>query len=297
MEQMETSNMNVLSQISDAMQALVEKTASRVVALNPSRRTAASGILWRADLIVTADEALDDDEGIQVTMPDGGVVAGTLVGRDPSTDIALLRVGAGSQTLEPFKPATAVKAGHLAFAVGRSGNGALAASGIVKECGASWRSWAGGLIDRRILLDLALDRRAHGGAVVDASGDLVGLAAFAPRHRALVIPAETVDRIAERLATSGSIARGYLGVGLHPMRGEGASGAIVVRLDEDGPAKRAGILLGDILIAWNGEPIRGARDVFRRLAPDTVGSTVAFDVMRAGRQIKVAVAVGERPHK
>jgi S1-C subfamily serine protease len=113
----------------------------------------------------------------------------------------------------------------------------------------------------------------------------------------LVIPAETVDRIAERLATSGSIARGYLGAGLHPMRGEGASGAIVVRLDEDGPAKRAGILVGDILVAWNGEPIRGVRDVFKQLGPDTVGSTITFDVVRANQQIKVEVAVGERPHR
>jgi S1-C subfamily serine protease len=289
--------MTVLSQISDAMRALVEKTAPRVVALNPGRRGAASGILWRTGLIVTADEALDDDEGVEVTMPDGGVAAGTLVGRDPSTDIALLRVETRFETSDPFKPAAAVKAGHLAVAVGRAANGELAASGIVKECGGNWRSWAGGLIDRRILLDLALDRRSHGGAVIDASGDLIGLAAFAPRHRALVIPAETVGRIAERLAASGSIARGYLGAGLHPMRGEGASGAIVVRLDDNGPAKRAGILVGDILIAWNGEPVRGVRDVFKRLGPDTVGSTITFDVVRAGRQTKVEVAVGERPHK
>jgi S1-C subfamily serine protease len=289
--------MIVLSQISDAMRALVEKTAPRVVALNPGHRGAASGILWRTGLIVTADEALDDDEGVEVMMPDGGVAAGTLVGRDPSTDIALLRVETRFEPSGSFKPAAAVKAGHLAVTVGRVGSGELAASGIVKECGGSWRSWDGGLIDRRILLDLALDRRAHGGAVIDASGDLIGLAAFAPRHRALVIPAETVDRIAERLATSGSIARGYLGAGLHPMRGEGASGAIVVRLDEDGPAKRAGILVGDILVAWNGEPIRGVRDVFKQLGPDTVGSTITFDVVRANQQIKVEVAVGERPHR
>jgi S1-C subfamily serine protease len=289
--------MTVLSQISDAMRALVEKTAQRVVALNPSRRDAASGILWRAGLVVTADEALDDDEGVEVMMPDGGVVTGTLAGRDPSTDIALLRVESRFGTSDSLKPAASVKAGHLAVAVGRTGNGELAASGIVKECGGNWRSWAGGLIDRRILLDLALDRRSHGGAVVDAAGDLIGLAAFGPRHRALVIPAETVERIAERLVTSGSIARGYLGVGLHPLRGEGASGAIVVRLDDGGPAKRAGILVGDILTAWNGEPIRGARDVFRRLGPDTVGSTIAFDVVRANQQIKVEVAVGGRPHK
>jgi S1-C subfamily serine protease len=290
--------MTTLSQFSEAMRALVDKTAQRVVAINPGTRNAASGILWRAGLIVTAEEALGDDERFELTMPDGMAVAATLAGRDPSTDIALLRVeGEAGAPLELLKSASAVKAGDLAIAVGRGTNGEIAASGIVQECGESWRSWAGGLIDRRILLDLALGRRSHGGAVVDAAGDLIGLAAFAPRHRALVIPAATVDRIAEQLTAKGSIARGYLGVGLHPVRRKQGEGAIVVSLDEDGPAKRAGIFVGDTLTAWNGEPIHGVRDVFRRLGPDTVGSTITLDVTRANQQTRVEVVVSERPHR
>jgi S1-C subfamily serine protease len=289
--------MTILSQISDALQSLVEKTAPRVVALNAGRRDAASGILWRPGLIVTADEALGDDENVEVTMPDGSVAAATFAGHDPSTDIALLRVGAGGGSLDPLKAAAAVRVGHLAVAVGRGEKGVLAASGIVNESGGSWRSWAGGLIDQRILLDLALNRRSHGGPVVDAAGDLIGLAAFAPRYRALVIPTATVDRIAERLAARGTIGRGYLGAGLHPLRGEREAGAIVVKIDSNGPAKRAGILVGDVLTAWNGEPLRGVRDVFKRLGPDAVGSTITFDVTRADQHIKVAVAIGERPHK
>ena len=131
--------------------------------------------------------------------------------------------------------------------------------------------------------------------MVDAAGDLIGLAALAPRHRALVIPAETVDRAAERLAAAGSVARGYLGVGLHRLRGE--AGAIVVGLDESGPARRAGLLVGDILTAWNGEPIRGMRDVMRRLGPDSVGATVALDLSRGGRPARVEVVVAERSHR
>jgi S1-C subfamily serine protease len=290
--------MTILSEISGAMQALVEKTARRVVAIDAGGRRPASGILWRPNLIVTADEALGDDEDAELLMPDGRVVVGRLAGRDPSTDIALLRADGAVDSSDAFKRATTVKTGQLAVAVGRTSNGQQAASGIVRECGASWRSWAGGLIDRRILLDLTLDRCSHGGAVVDADGDLIGLAAFAPRRRALVIPAETIDRIAERLAAKGSVSRGYLGVGLHPLRhGEHRSGAIVVRLDENGPARRAGILVGDILTAWNGEPIRGARDVFTRLGPDAVGSTITLDLVRANQQTKIDIAVGERPHK
>jgi S1-C subfamily serine protease len=282
--------------MSEAMHALVTQTSRRVAAVNAGSRRAASGILWRAGLIVTADEALGDDDDVELTMPNGTVATGTLAGRDPSTDIALLRVDGGAATSDSFPLAGDVATGHLAIAVGRTHNGELAATGVVKECGGSWRSWAGGLIDRRILLDLALDRRSHGGAVVDAAGNLIGLAAFAPRNRALVIPAETVNRIAERLAAKGSIGPGYLGLGLHPLRDE-RGGAIVVKLDENGPAKRAGICIGDTLIAWNGEPIRAVRDVLKQLGPDAVGSTVMLEVIRANQRTKVEVAVGERPHR
>lgn len=289
--------MTTLPEFSERLQTLVEKTARRVVAINSGDRHAASGTLWRPGLIVTADEALDDDEDVRLTMPDGREAAGTVAGRDPSTDIALLRVEGASEALDSLEPAGAVKAGHLAVAVGRGRNGEFASAGIVKECGASWRSWAGGLIDRRILLDVDLDSRAHGGAVVGAAGDLIGLAAFAPRRRALVIPAETIDRIAERLAAKGSIPRGYLGIGLHPFRGEHGHGAMVVRVDDNGPARRAGIFAGDILTAWNGERLEGVHGVFRRLGPDTVGSAVTLDVTRANKPTRIEVVIGERPHK
>src|SRR5437868_7423795 len=210
--------MTILSDISEATAALVDKTAQRIVAIDAGHRHAASGIVWRAGLIVTANEALGDDEQVELTLSGGKTVTAKFAGRDASTDIALLRAEDAIEAGEPFKPAAGVETGHRVLAVGRSGSGPLASSGIVRESGASWHSWAGGLIDRRILLDLALDRRAHGGAVIDTAGDLIGIAAFAPRHQALVIPTQTVERIAERLETGGSIARGYLGAGLHPLK-------------------------------------------------------------------------------
>ena len=290
--------MTSLSEFSGAIEALVEATARRVVAIDVRGRSPASGIIWHSGLIVTAHEAIGEEERFDVVLPDGKSAQATPGGRDPSTDVALLRVESGAAGVGEFKPAAAVNAGSLAIAVGRSGNGPLASSGIVKESGASWHSWAGGLIDRRILLDLALDRRAHGGAVINASGELIGIAAFAPRHQALVIPVETVDRVAERLKTSGRISRGYLGVSLHPARAGGKQGgAMVVGIDEDGPGKRAGLFAGDILTAWNGEAIAGVRDVYRRLGPDSVGMTVVLDVIRANQPAKIEVVVGERPHK
>ncbi len=287
--------MTTLAVISDAMRMLVDAAAQRVVAIDVNGRSAASGVLWRDGLVVSAEEAIADEERFEVTLPDGRAVEATLAGRDPSTDVALLRLADTSGAVEPPALVNDVAAGELVLAIGRGRNGAIAASGLVKESGGSWRSWAGGTIDRRVLLDLALDRRAHGGAVIDAEGRLVGLAAFAPRRQALVIPAETVARIAARLETTGSIARGYLGAGLHPLAA--AAGAIIVSLDDSGPARHAGLHVGDILTRWNGEPIRGVHDVFRRLGPDTVGESVTLDVMRADQQTQVTVAVAARPHK
>src|SRR6266508_2778071 len=193
--------MTILSQLSDALGSLVSQTASRVAAIDPNGRNAASGIIWRSGLIVSANEALGEEERFEVLLPDGKTSTATLAGRDASTDIALLRVEA--EGFDAFKPAKSVRAGDITVAVGRSRNGALSSWGIAKEAGGSWHSSAGGLIDRRITLDLILDRRAHGGAVVDSAGALIGLAAFAPRHQALVIPAETVARTAERREASG----------------------------------------------------------------------------------------------
>jgi S1-C subfamily serine protease len=154
----------------------------------------------------------------------------------------------------------------------------------------------GGLIDRRIMLDLNLDRRAHGGAVMNANGELLGLAAFAPRREALVIPAATITRVAERLAVSGTMGRGYVGLSLHPVRiGEHQNGVMVMQVDEAGPAAHSGVRMGDVIVAWNGEPVRGVRDVLRRLGPDAVGAKVGLDLLRAGEPAKIDLAVGERP--
>jgi S1-C subfamily serine protease len=289
--------MTILSEISGVFASLVEKTAQRVVAIDQGGNHAASGILWQSGLVVTASEALGDDDRFELALPDGGAATAALAGRDASTDIALLRLEGDAASVEPFTPAKAVRAGAIAAAVGRSTNGTLAASGIVKETGASWHSSLGGLIDRRIVLDLNLDRRGHGGAVVDIAGDLIGIAAFAPHHQALVIPVETIDRIAESLK-SGGVSRGYLGVSLHPLRASrDRSGAIIVQIDEGGPAKRAGLFVGDVLSAWNGEAITSVRDVFRRLGPDAVGATVTLDIVRANQPLRIDVAISERPHK
>jgi S1-C subfamily serine protease len=280
----------LLSDLSGALSALTEATAAKLVAVHGRHRIGASGIVFRDGLVVTAEEALERDEDVEVTLPDGTRKEAALVGRDPTTDIALLRVegvAAGSWT-----PAAETKAGALALAVGRGANGAIAALGVTSEAGGKWESMRGGTIDRRIRLNLRLEGRLEGGAVIDASGGLVGMAALGPRQRAIVIPIETVTRVADQLAATGYIARGYLGVGLHPTR---ESGVIVVSVDESGPAKAAGLLLGDVLTEWDGEKIASVEQIFARLGPGSVGQKVKLGILRGGKAASLDLTIGQRP--
>jgi S1-C subfamily serine protease len=159
-----------------------------------------------------------------------------------------------------------------------------------------WRSRRGGEIDARIELDLHPRRSAEGGLVLDAAGQAIGMPVFGPRRRALVIPSATIERVAAMLASHGRVARGYLGLGLQPVAVEGGgSGAMVISVDPRGPGAAAGIHQGDVLVAWNGEPIQHMSSLLGELGPDSVGRTVTLDLRRAGETRQVPLTVAERP--
>ncbi len=221
-------------------------------------------------------------------------MAAELLGRDPSTGVALLKPAAAVD-VPVLAGAEAVRAGHLAIAAGRSGPTPLAVLGTVGEVGPSWRSLRGGVIDRRINLAILAGSRFEGGPVLDAKSALVGMLLFGPRRRALVIPYETIGRTVATLREKGGVMRGYLGAGLQPIRDAAVSGAIVMSLDEDGPAKAAGIVLGDIVTGWNGEAVRGPRELIRKLGPDSAGAAVTLTVLRGGAAREIALRVGEKP--
>ncbi len=188
-----------------------------------------------------------------------------------------------------------MRPGHLIVATGRDGASSLAVLGTVGEVGPAWRSLRGGTIDRRINLAVMTGGRFEGGPVLDAKGGLVGMLLFGPRRRVLVIPYETIERTVTALKSKGHIVRGYLGAGFHPIRHADIQGAIVVSLDEQGPAKAAGIVLGDIVTSWDGEKVRGPRELIRKLGPDSAGTTVTLSVLRGGEARDVRVTVGEKP--
>src|SRR5262245_27063504 len=260
-----------LSSFSAELQRLVAAAAPTVVAVH-SHRSRSSGFVWRNGFVVTAEEALADEGEITVVLPGGAAKKATLAGRDPSTDVALLRVE-GMDTAPAALDTQAVKPGVLALVIGAREGGPFAALGIVSLAGPKWRSLRGGEIDARIELGLSLSRAAEGGLVVDASGRAIGMAVLGPRRRVLVIPSATIERVAARLQTHGRVARGYLGLGLQPVRlDDGGVGAIVMNVDRDGPGAAAGLAQGDVIAAWDGKPIESVWALRRSLGPETVGS-------------------------
>jgi S1-C subfamily serine protease len=292
---------DILSSLSNQLSSLVDGVAG-IVSVQAGQGVAASGIHWRPGIIVTAEERLEQGEAILVTAPDGRQFAATLVGRDPSTDIAMLRIdGAGLPVVETGD-AGGLRAGMLVASIGRHDGGPIAALGIVGFAGGAWRSARGGIIDGLLRLDLALDPAAEGGALVDIQGRVLGMTVFGPRRRALAIPASTIDRTVDLLLDKGHVARGYLGAGLQRVllgkRPETAReherGLLVVSLDPDGPAARAGLVIGDILTYWNGTPVSRVGEIMSALGPDSVATVVELLLLRAGGPIRLKLALGAR---
>ena len=282
----------ILSTFSSAVAGVVAAAAPAIVSVH-SRRSRSTGFVWKTGLVVTADETLADEGEVAIKLADGTTRPATIAGRDHTTDIALLKVDTSGLT--PAKLATAVPTlGSLAIVVAADRGAPTAGLGIVSLAGARWRSLRGGEIDSRIELDVSLPHSHQGGLALDAPGEAFGMAVHGPR-RVLVIPSATIARVAAKLETHGRIARGYLGVGLQPVKLDDGVGAMVMSIDKSGPSAAAGIRQGDVIVGWNDEALSGVRALLRALGPDSVGSVVDVAIRRGGEPVKFKVTIGERP--
>jgi S1-C subfamily serine protease len=283
-----------LQDFSAALARLVADASPAVVSVR-SDRSRSSGFIWRPGLIVTADEALAEEGDVAVRLAGGDAVPARLVGRDPTTDIALVRIDRSDPPVASLRTPS-LAAGALALVLGAEQGQPTMALGAVSRAGGPWRSLRGGEIDARIELDVALRRNVEGGLALDAAGQAFGMVVRGPRRRVLVIPAATIDRVAGTLESHGRIARGYLGLGLHPVHVEGGkeTGAMVMSVDPQGPGS-AQVHQGDIIVSWNGEPVRHVQSLIRMLGPNSVGQTITLGLHRRGETQTVALTIAERP--
>jgi len=293
--------------LSNNLADAVEHVGLAVVAVHGRSQLPSSGIQWREGTIVTADHTIDREEGVTVTLPDGRSAPAQIAGRDAGTDLAVLKIEGAGFPVADIADSSALRVGAIVVAVARPGDTGLSASmGAISALGGSWRTWAGGQIDQLIRPDLTLYPGFSGGPLVDAAGRVVGLnTSGLSRRLTLAVPTGTVNRVVEQLLTRGRIARGYLGVGMQTVRLPDSlraslnlaqeSALIVVSVESSGPAEKAGVLIGDILIALDAKPIADTHDVQGLLDPERVGTSVPLSVVRGGARTDLTIEIGERP--
>jgi S1-C subfamily serine protease len=293
-----------LKSLSDALAGTVEALGPGVVRVEARRRMPASGVVWSSDgLVVTAHHAVEFEEEISLGLADGRTVNAELVGRDPTTDLALLRAE-GSLEAPKWRGPEDLRVGHLVLALARPGRTVQATLGIVSALAEAWQSPGGGQVDRFLQTDVVMAPGFSGGPLVGAGGEVHGVnTSGLLRGLSMALPTPTVERVAAGLAAHGRIRRGYLGIGaqsvqlpagLEAQLGQSA-GQLLLSVEPGGPADSAGFILGDVLVAFEGTPIQRMDDLVALLTGDRVGQTATVRLVRGGTVQERSIIVGERP--
>ena len=289
-------------ELSSAVSDAVRQGANAVVRVDGGRRRASSGTVWDSGgVIVTAAHGLDSGDEVELGLPSGDCAPAEVVGRDPSTDLAVLRTRA-SGLATPTWSGLPLAVGQLAVVVTRPGRGPRAALALVARLGDAWRTAAGGRIDRYVELDAAVQAGFSGGLVVDLGGRAVGLAsAGLVRGEPLAVPPATLRRVVEAVLAHGGVRRGYLGVASLPVRvpaalaqATGQDGALLLTaVEEASPAARAGLIVGDLLLALDGAPLCEMGDLLPALEEERIGQVVRVRLARGGavRELDLVVDV------
>lgn len=294
---------SVIEGISNELAGMVEAAGPAVVRVEGRRRIPASGILWSEDgVVVTAHHVVKRDDRLGVGLADDTQVEAELVGRDPTTDLAVLRIESTELSPATTSELDDLSVGHLVLALGRPGRTVQATLGIVSALGTSWQTAAGGTIDRYLQTDVVMYPGFSGGPLVDSEGKVLGLNTSALRGVSLTIPSRTVNRVVESILSHGRVQRGYLGVGVQPVNLPEAlseelgqeTGLILISVEPGSPAEAGGLTLGDTLLSVHGEPVRRMDDLLSLLSGDLVGEEVIVRILRGGELGEQKVTVGER---
>ncbi|HYY46054.1 MAG TPA: trypsin-like peptidase domain-containing protein [Candidatus Angelobacter sp.] len=292
--------MSSLKEFSDDIAELVEKASQSVVRVDARRGRAGTGIVWDSGLVLTANHVVEQEDDIEVVVDEKSAKA-TLAGRDPATDIALLKVDGLSAPALPRAKVSDLKPGQIVIAIGRPGN-LKATFGTISAVSSPWRGWRGSEIEHLIQTNAPLYPGFSGGPLVNADGRAAGMNSWVfGRGDGRAIAMDVAERVVESLRTDGRIKRPYLGIGTQEValpdpvkaRANQESGLLIVAVEPQSPADRAGLMQGDTLLALDGTATPSLADLYAGLRKIKVGSTQTVRVVRAGELKDISVTVGE----
>jgi S1-C subfamily serine protease len=294
----------LLDSLDQALSAAITSIAPSVLQLDRGHGSG-TALAWTDDLAITSNFHCPDETEVQVSGEEGELATrrATVIGRDPALDLALLRVEGGGLTPPPHRDATSLAVGNLSIAVGRPGRSARASMRMIGVLGQDVRTPGGGVLDSYIETDRMIPRGFAGGPLIDAQGRVIGMSTRTlVRGHDLAVPIAAIKRSVAQLLAHGSVPQGYLGVGVTAValsraladEAETRHGALVSSLDESGPAEKAGIRQGDILIRVDGVAVSGPTEL-RQVVGERPGAAVALELLRGGGRLSLQVTLGTRP--
>ncbi len=300
-----TTPSDLLSTLSEGMADAVAHAASAIVTVNGRRRLPASGIVWDAQTVVTASHVVERDDNLTIGLPDGTTVPATLVGRDHGSDLVVLSAELGG--IAPIaRAAHPARVGQLALAIGRAGSdGVRATFGAISTVGGAWRTINGSKVSGYVRAELTMLPGFSGGPLVSTAGELIGLNTSAlGRDGGITLPVSAIEPIVADLREHGRLRRGYLGIAsqsvdipasmVETVATGQAHGLLIVHVEPDGPAHTAGLLLGDVLLTIDGQPVTDTGTLQEQLGPETVGTALGARTLRGGAIMDLTITVGTR---
>jgi S1-C subfamily serine protease len=296
---------STLAEFSQQLANTVEKAGQSVVSVLEGGRAGVSGTVWREGIGVVVDHTLQGLDEVTVILPSGKETKAPVTGRDPGTDIALLKLPTETPAAALADDSSA-RTGEIVLSVGRRGTEGLAATyGLISAIGGPWRTSSGGRVDRWFRLDLNPFPGFSGGPIINAGCEVLGIATSGPGRSAAVVPATTVSRIVDQLLKHGRTVRGYIGIGVQPVAFpedawqklgiSGGRGLLIIAVAPGSAATESGLMLGDVIVAIGGKTLQSGASLQSILDGENVGKSVSIDIVRGGQLLKVAVAVREKP--
>jgi S1-C subfamily serine protease len=296
---------STLAEFSQQLANTVEKAGQSVLSVLEGGRAGVSGTVWREGIGVAVEHTIQGLEEVTVILPSGKETTVSVIGRDPGTDIAILKLPTDIPAADLGDDSIA-RPGEIVLSIGRRGTEGLAATyGLISAIGGPWRTSSGGRVDRWFRLDLNPFPGFSGGPVINADCEVLGIATSGPGRSAAVVPTATVNRIVDQLVKHGRTIRGYIGIGVQPVAFpedawqklgiSGGRGLLIIAVAPDSAATESGLMLGDVIVAIDGNALQSGASLQSMLDGESVGKPVSLSAVRGGQLVKVAVTVREKP--